>query len=130
MLMNHDDIIPVDDAIERFQNHLLSHDRVILSAKFGDGKSFFLNEFRKKCEDCNDSGDVCKPVYDLILKVMEENIEKQKNAEIYHMRELFDKDLQAFTQLFIPNNQESPKFIMTPMLHLLDENAIEKKINP
>lgn len=74
-------------------------------------------------------GDVCKPVYDLILKVMEENIEKQKNAEIYHMRELFDKDLQTFTQLFIPNNQESPKFLMTPMLHLLDENAIEKKIN-
>lgn len=75
------------------------------------------------------NGDVCKPVYDLILKVMEENIEKQKNEEIYHMRELFDKDLQAFTQLFLPNNQESPKFLMSPMLHLLDENAIEKKIN-
>lgn len=53
--MNNDDIIPVDDAIERFQNHLLSHDRVILSAKFGDGKSFFLNEFKKKCEDSKDS---------------------------------------------------------------------------
>ena len=49
MFMNNDDIIPVDDAIERFQNHLLSHDRVILSAKFGDGNSFFLNEFKKKC---------------------------------------------------------------------------------
>lgn len=73
--------------------------------------------------------DVCKPVYDFILKVMEENIEKQKNAEVNLMRELFDKDLQAFTQLFIPNNQESPKFLMSPMLHLLDENAIEKKIN-
>lgn len=47
MFMNNDDIIPVDDAIERFQNHLLSHDRVILSAKFGDGKSFFLNEFKR-----------------------------------------------------------------------------------
>lgn len=75
------------------------------------------------------NGDVCKPVYDLILKVMEDNIEKQKNAEIYHMRKLFDKDLQAFTQLFIPNNQATPKYLMTPMLHLLDENAIEKKIN-
>lgn len=75
------------------------------------------------------NGDVCKPVYDLILKVMEENIEKQKNEEIYHMRELFDKDLQAFTQLFLPNNQATPKYLMTPMLHLLDENAIDKKIN-
>lgn len=73
--------------------------------------------------------DVCKPVYDLILKVMEENIEKQKNEEIYHMRDLFDKDLQAFTQLFIPNNQASPEFLKTPVLQLLDENAIEKKIN-
>lgn len=45
--MNNDDIIPVDDAIERFQNHLLSHDRVILSAKFGDGKSFFLNNLKR-----------------------------------------------------------------------------------
>lgn len=75
------------------------------------------------------NGDVCKPVYDLILKVMEENIEKQKNEEIYHMRELFDKDLQAFTQLFLPNNQATPKYLMTPMLHLLDEKAIDKKIN-
>lgn len=75
------------------------------------------------------NGDVCKPVYDLILKVMEENIEKQKNEEIYHMRELFDKDLQAFTLLFLPNNQATPKYLMTPMLHLLDENAIDKKIN-
>lgn len=75
------------------------------------------------------NGDVCRPVYDLILKVMEENIEKQKNEEIYHMRELFDKDLQAFTQLFLPNNQATPKYLMTPMLHLLDDNAIEKKIN-
>ena len=75
------------------------------------------------------NGDVCKPVYDLILKVMEENIEKQKNEEIYHMRELFDKDLQAFTQLFLPNNQATPKYLMTPMLHLLDENVIDKKIN-
>ena len=48
--MNNDDIIPVDDAIERFQNHLLSHDRVILSAKFGDGKSFFLNEFKRNAK--------------------------------------------------------------------------------
>lgn len=72
--------------------------------------------------------DVCKPVYDFILKVMEENIEKQKNAEIFHIRELFDKDLQAFTQLFIPNNQTNPMFLMTPVLNLLDEKDIEKKI--
>lgn len=72
--------------------------------------------------------DVCKPVYDLILKVMEENIEKQKNADVNLMRELFNKDMQAFCELFIPHDQSSPKFIITPVLHLLDEKDIEKKI--
>ena len=44
------DYIPVDGAMERFENHLLSHDRVILSAKFGDGKTFFLNKLKEKCK--------------------------------------------------------------------------------
>lgn len=72
--------------------------------------------------------DVCKPVYDLILSVMEEKIEKQKAADVNLMRELFNNDIQAFTQLFIPNNQTSPMFVMTPVLNLLDEKDIEKKI--
>lgn len=71
MFMNNDDIIPVDDAIERFQNHLLSHDRVILSAKFGDGKSFFLNEFKKKCEDSKDSPFKFITLYPVNYQVLE-----------------------------------------------------------
>lgn len=35
--------------MQRFEDHLLSHDRVVLSAKFGDGKTFFLNKFKEKC---------------------------------------------------------------------------------
>ena len=50
-----DNIIPVDEAMERFENHLLSHDRVILSAKFGDGKTFFLNKFKEKCKNDTES---------------------------------------------------------------------------
>ena len=42
--MSDDNYIPVDDAMQRFEDHLLSHDRVVLSAKFGDGKTFFLNK--------------------------------------------------------------------------------------
>lgn len=38
-------IIPIDDAIINFKNHLLSHPRTILSAKYGDGKTFFLSNF-------------------------------------------------------------------------------------
>lgn len=45
--MSDDNYIPVDDAMQRFKDHLLSHDRVVLSAKFGDGKTFFLNNSRR-----------------------------------------------------------------------------------
>lgn len=31
MIILDDNYIPVDDAMERFENHLLSHDRVMLS---------------------------------------------------------------------------------------------------
>lgn len=40
-----DFLIPIDDAITTFMHHLDAHDRTILSAKFGDGKSFFLSQF-------------------------------------------------------------------------------------
>ena len=39
MLKSDDNYIPVDDAMQRFEDHLLSHDRVVLSAKLGDGKT-------------------------------------------------------------------------------------------
>lgn len=38
-------LIPIDDAVEAFLHHLDAHDRTILSARFGDGKSFFLSHF-------------------------------------------------------------------------------------
>lgn len=38
-------LIPIDGAIKDFKNHLLSHPRTILSAKYGDGKTFFLSKF-------------------------------------------------------------------------------------
>ena len=41
-------MVPVDGAISAFRKHLLSHPRTILSAKYGDGKSYFL---QKMAED-------------------------------------------------------------------------------
>jgi len=38
-------LIPIDRAITDFRHHLDAHDRTILSACFGDGKSFFLSHF-------------------------------------------------------------------------------------
>lgn len=40
-----DSVIPIDVAIGDFKNHLLSHPRTILSAKYGDGKTYFLSQF-------------------------------------------------------------------------------------
>ena len=43
--MKEEFIIPIDDAIEDFRHHIEAHDRTILSARYGDGKSFFLSHF-------------------------------------------------------------------------------------
>ena len=43
--MEEEFLIPIDDAIEAFRHHIDAHDRTILSARFGDGKSFFLSHF-------------------------------------------------------------------------------------
>ena len=40
--------IPVENKVSEFKHHLDCHPRTILSAKFGDGKSYFLKKF---CED-------------------------------------------------------------------------------
>ena len=63
--------IPVDDAMLRFENHLLSHDRVILSAKFGDGKTFFLNKFKEKCKEEENSPFEFVTLYPVNYQVLE-----------------------------------------------------------
>lgn len=42
-----DFIIPVDTFVKEFIHHLDSHPRTILSARYGDGKSYFLSEVIK-----------------------------------------------------------------------------------
>lgn len=45
------DIIPIDSEISTFSDYLANNCRGILSARFGDGKSFFLNEVKKQLAD-------------------------------------------------------------------------------
>ena len=42
------DIIPIDSEVTTFSEYLNNNCRGILSARFGDGKSFFLNEVKKQ----------------------------------------------------------------------------------
>ena len=71
MLNSDDNYIPVDDAMLRFENHLLSHDRVILSAKFGDGKTFFLDKFKEKCKEDENSPFEFITLYPVNYQVLE-----------------------------------------------------------
>lgn len=45
------DIIPIDSEITAFSDYLNNNCRGILSARFGDGKSFFLNEVKRQLSD-------------------------------------------------------------------------------
>ena len=42
--------VDLKDKIKDFSQYLASTDRIILSAKFGDGKTFFLNQLRNSTE--------------------------------------------------------------------------------
>jgi len=43
--------IPLESKIEEFESHLKCHPRTILSAKFGDGKSYFLSKLMQENRD-------------------------------------------------------------------------------
>jgi len=46
-----EEYIPIEDKIDDFKLYLSSITRAILSARFGDGKSTFLNKFEEKSKD-------------------------------------------------------------------------------
>lgn len=74
------------------------------------------------------NNDVCKRVYDMIVAAMEKSVEQQQMADVAEMKRLFGEDVPAFCYLFMPGNQSTPKFFNIPVLHLLDDDLIEKTI--
>ena len=96
-------IIPIDDAIKRFHEHLNAHDRTILSAKFGDGKTFFLQKFmedKKVKEDYK------------FLTLYPVNYQVAENRDVF---ELIKYDL--LIQLFVQK-------VMTPEFKLSKAQAL------
>lgn len=55
--------ISIDKELLAFKDHLNFNERTIFSAKFGDGKTFFLNEFKKKYSDKIKGDDTLKEKY-------------------------------------------------------------------
>lgn len=94
-----DCIIPMDDAIRSFKQHLRSHPRTILSAKFGDGKSFFLAAAGKSLRN--------KYVF---IKIYPVNYQVAENRDIF---ELIKRDLlfQLYGEGLVPDSYEMPDTI-------------------
>lgn len=96
-----EDIIPMDDAINEFERHLSSHPRTILSARFGDGKSYFLAEAATKL----------KSKY-TFLTMYPVNYQIADNKDIF---EYIKRDLlfQLYAKEFVDDQYEIPDDIAT-----------------
>ncbi|MBQ0089380.1 MAG: hypothetical protein KBT27_08610 [Prevotellaceae bacterium] len=68
--------IPVDSAIDEFSEHLRCHPRTILSAKYGDGKSYFIDSFI--------SSEKIKKEYQFI-KIYPVNYQVLENQDIFEV---------------------------------------------
>lgn len=92
-------IIPLDGVIKEFEKHLKSHPRTILSARFGDGKSFFLAAAEKKLQNRY-----------AFLKIYPVNYQVAENQDIF---EYIKRDLlfQMYGQGMVPDDYEIPDSI-------------------
>ena len=89
-------MIPLDDVIKEFEKHLKSHPRTILSARFGDGKSYFLAAAEKKLKNrC------------AFLTIYPVNYQVAENQDIF---EYIKRDLlfQMYEQGMVPASYEIP----------------------
>lgn len=90
--------IPVDGTIKQFYEHLNAHERTILSAKFGDGKTYFLQKFM---ED-----EKVKESY-IFLTLYPVNYQVAENRDIFELIK-YNLLIQMFAQ-----NILNPEFNLT-----------------
>lgn len=80
-----DAFIPIDDQLNKFNTLLKNNNRLFFSAKFGDGKTTFLNKFKRQ------KGNECK-----IITLFPINYQIVDNKDIF---ELIKRDI--LLQLFM-----------------------------
>ena len=124
-------IIPIDNRITDFANHLNSHPRTILSARYGDGKTFFLSKFIKEKKNrfvcivihpVNYQVMENKDIFDLIkrdilFQILKENIVENDYA-------LTDSQMFA---LYIQNNVLSVTEMILPYLSAVGSDEMVTK---
>lgn len=124
-------IIPIDNRITDFANHLNSHPRTILSAKYGDGKSFFLSRFIKEKKNrfvnivihpvnyqVMENKDIFELIKrDILFQILKENI-------VENDYELTDSQMFA---LYIQNNVLSVTEMILPYLSAVGSDEMVTK---
>ena len=106
--------IPLDHVITAFDEHLQAHSRTIFSASFGEGKSYFLNQFKQNSE--MQERYLCLTVYPINYQVAE-------NADIF---ELIKRDIlmQLIYYNIIPSDYEIPDSLMAQFFILNEKENI------
>lgn len=101
--------IPIDKAIDRFDDYLSYNSRGIFSAAFGDGKTYFLNKFKKAKAD--------KYVFITLYPV---------NYQVADNYDIFDLMKRDILLQMVMNGMISEQFEMSEAnylyLYLLNEN--------
>ncbi len=132
--------IPMDRAIQDFYYHLKSHPRTILSAKFGDGKTYFLNKFERVAKEKNEVLFVTihpvnyqvvdnKDVFELIKRdvlyqitvngMLDENIEISELASwVFYIQNNFMGVTESFVSYL--SLLQSPSCVVTSVLTALN----------
>lgn len=85
-------LIPIDKYLDGFRGHLTVNNRVIFSAKFGDGKTYFLDQFKEKNKE-----------EFLFLTIYPINYQVENNKDIF---ELIKRDIlfQLFRENIVPDD--------------------------
>ena len=113
--------IDLNDKIRDFSQYLATTDRIILSAKFGDGKTFFLNQLRNSenlreeykfftIYPVNYSVAKNEDIFEYIKRDIIIQLKKEKLLDIVDLDALFDsiidfediKALASFLLSFVP----------------------------
>lgn len=114
------EIIDISPKLEEFKRHIEENPRVVLSAKFGDGKTFMLNQLQKYY-DIKNGGDTyfitIHPVNYSVGKNEDifEYIKRDILLKLYNEKQLDNLDLGAFfkTILSWDNLKEIIGFVMS-----------------
>lgn len=128
-----DFVIPIDSAIKGFFEHMKVNPRTILSSKFGDGKSYFLDKYRKT--------DFVSEHF-VFLTIYPVNYQVASNEDIFNLIKrdiLFQLMLNGMisNQVVVPNDialwfyiQNKGQSLLSDLLSYLSAIAVPNEYKP